>query len=252
MPLKNSHHLFNINALRLYYNNLRSLTLQTIDFVAGYRWYFYFPFIVFPEFKIVFLAVPRAGTSSLEFSLTSLLGKSLDLTSDRYKNSFRHYMRSCSRREVATKYSDYFKFTFVRNPWTRLFSCYLARIRKIPNRRLRHLELDQCRTFEEFVKRVCDIPDEHADVHFMSQDYLLTYNGNFLPDRVYRFETYTQDWLNLRQRLERQTGINLIDLPHIFSTKSDDFRRAYTSKLVDLVMQRYMADCKRFGYTYPG
>lgn len=252
MSLKNPNKLFNIKALPLYYNNMRSLSLQTVDFMTGYRWYLYFPFIVFPKYKIVLLAVPRSGTSSLEKTLTPLLGKDLNFESDRYKHTFRHYMRSCSCREVATKYSDYFKFTFVRNPWTRLYSCYLAKIKRNPNRRLRHLGLDQCRTFEDFVMRVCSIPDEQADEHFMSQNYLLTYKGNFLPDQVYRFETYVEDWKILRQHVEQKTGVKLLDLPHIFRTDSGDYRRAYSTRLVDLVGDRYRADCNRFGYTYPG
>lgn len=243
---------FSFKALPLYYNNMRSLTLQSIDFLTKYRWYFYFPFIIFPKHKIAFLAIPRAGTSSLEHSLIPLVGTTLDLASNRYKNTFRHYMLSCSRREAATKYSGYFKFTFVRNPWTRLYSCYLAKIRRSPNRRLRHLGLDQCKTFEDFVMRVYDIPDEDADEHFMSQDYLLTYKGNFLPDQIYRFETYVKDWEKLRLRLERQTGVKLLDLPHIFRTESRDYRRAYSTRLVDFVGERYRADCSRFDYTYPG
>jgi hypothetical protein len=252
MSIKTSHKQNNLKALPLHYNKLRSLTLQTIDFATGYRWYLYFPFMVFPKYKIVFLAVPRSGTSSLEKALTPLLGNYLDLESDRYKHIFRHFMRSCTRREAATKYDSYFKFTFVRNPWTRLFSCYLAKVRRVPNRHFRLLGLDRCRTFEDFVMRVCDIPDEYADEHFMSQDYLLTYQGKFLPDQVYRFETYSEDWNNLRQNLEQQTGVELLGLPHIFKTKSDDFRREYTSRLVDLVGERYRADCNRFEYTYPG
>jgi hypothetical protein len=243
---------YNFKALPLHYNYLRSLSLQTFDYVTGYRWYLYFPFMVFPKYKIIFLAVPRAGTSSLENALIPLLGHGLNLRLDRYKHTFRNYMRSCTRREAATKYSSYFKFTFVRNPWTRLYSCYLAKVRRSPNRHIRHLGLDQCRTFEDFVMRVCDIPDEHADEHFISQDYLLTYKENFLPDQVYRFETYTQDWQTLRQRLEQLSGIQLPDLPHIFKTKSNDYRREYSTRLVDLVGERYRADCNRFGYIYPG
>lgn len=252
MSTESSNKYSHINALPLYFNNMLSLTLQTFDFVTGYRWYLYFPFMVFPKHKIVFLAIPRSGTSSLGKSLIPLLGNSLDLASDRYRHTFRHYMRSCTRRGVATRYADYFKFTFVRNPWTRLFSCYLAKITRNQNRHIRHLRLDSCRTFEDFVLRVCDIPDEQADEHFMSQDYLLTYNGDFLPDQVYHFETYSEDWHTLRQLLEQQTGIQLHDLPHIFNTKSDDYRRAYTTRLVDLVGKRYQGDCKRFNYIYPG
>ena len=242
---------FNLSTLTLHLNHLRTLSLQAIDFVTDYRWHLYFPFMVFPKYKILFLAVPRSGTSSLEYTLTPLLGKGLNFELDRYKHTFRHYMRSCTQREAATKFSNYFKFSVVRNPWTRLFSCYLIKVRSKPNRHFQHLGLDKCRTFEDFVLRIYDIPDEQADTHFMSQDYLLTYKDTFLPDKVYCFETYNQDWENLRFYLKQLTGIQLLNLPHYYQTKSDDYRRVYSTRLVDLVGERYHADCKRFGYTYP-
>ncbi|MFC1837837.1 sulfotransferase family 2 domain-containing protein [Thermodesulfobacteriota bacterium] len=242
---------FSFRALPLYYNNIRSLSLQTLDYVTGYHWHLYNPFMVFPKHKLAFLAIPRSGTSSIEKALLPLIGNNLDFELEQYKHTFRLYMRSCTRREVASKYNNYFKFTFVRNPWTRLYSCYLAKVQSYTNRHFRHLNLDKCRNFEEFVLRVYDIPDKQADEHFMSQDYLLTYKGNFLPDQVYRFETYTQDWKILKPRLEQITAVLLSDLPHYYKTKSDDYRNAYSTKLIDLVGERYQADCDRFGYTYP-
>ncbi|MEW6077392.1 MAG: sulfotransferase family 2 domain-containing protein [Thermodesulfobacteriota bacterium] len=239
-------------ALIQQFNNARSLTLQTFDYVTGYRLRSYSPFVVFPEFGIAFLAVPRAGSTSLEFSLLPLLGNGLNFQSARYVHKFRHYMRSCKAGEVATTYTNFFKFTFVRNPWTRLYSCYLTRVLNKPNRYFRHFKLDQSKNFEDFVARVCDIPDAYADPHFISQDYLLTYKGVFLPDQVYRFETYSRDFEAVRKIIEDRTRIKLYDIPHYYQMKSDEYVRAYTTKLVDRVEKRYRADCIRFGYVYPG
>ena len=188
----------------------------------------------------------------MEYALTPLLGNGLDFTSPRYQHTFRHYMRSCTPREVATRFDRFFKFTFVRNPWTRLYSCYLTRVRRRPNRYFRYHGLDRCRNFEDFVLRVCDIPDEQADSHFISQAYLLTYQGRFLPDRVCRFETYADDCRRLRKLIEDRTGRNLLDIPHYYQTDSGEYRNVYSSVLIDLVGSRYRADCQRFGYTYPG
>lgn len=160
-------------------------------------------------------------------------------------------MRSCGRRHVARYHGDWFKFTFVRNPWTRLYSCYLAKVGAYTNRHFQYLGLDKCRTFEEFALRVCDIPDERSDMHFMSQEYLLTYEGVFLPSRVYRFENFAEDWLDAKQRIEQETGISLHELPHYYKKRSERYREAYSTRLVELVGQRYQADCRRFGYVYP-
>ncbi len=236
-----------------YVNNLRSLTLQTLDFASGYRWHLYSPFVVFPRHEVVFLAVPRAGSTSMGFALTPLLGNGLNFHSKRLKqHKFRHYMRSCTPREAATRYSGYFKFAFVRNPWTRLYSCYLTRVRIKPNRYFRYFGLDQCKNFEDFALRVCDIPDEHADAHFISQTYLLTHEGRFLPDKLFRFEMYAESFRETSNIIKDRTGISLLERPHYHKTPSQDYRRAYTARMVDLIGNRYRADCDRFEYTYPG
>jgi len=240
------------NRLLLQWNNFRSLSLQSLNYATGYRWQLYSPFVAFPKHGIAFLAIPRAGSSSAEFALTPLLGSGLDLTLPKYKRTFRHYMHNCSRRTVARHYGDFFKFTFVRNPWTRLYSCYLAKVVSYTNRHLSHLGLDKCRSFEDFALRVCDIPDEQSDMHFMSQEYLLTFEGIFLPSSVYRFELYVEGWQDAKERIEKQTGIQLNNLSHYYKSDSEHYKRAYSTRLVELVGERYRGDCERFGYTYPG
>lgn len=232
-------------------NNAHSLALQFLDYATRYRWKFHSPFVVFPKYGIAFLAIPRSGTTSLRYALTPLLGLGLDFEAPKYRHTFGHYMRSCSRRAAATKYSGFFRFTFVRNPWTRLYSCYLAKIRTKSNRNLRHLGLDQCRSFEDFALRVCDIPDERADPHFASQSHLLSYRGKFLADEVYHFESYIEDWRRVRHRIEAQAGIPLKEIPHYYRMSSEDYLHVYSDDLADRVGRRYRGDCERFGYTYP-
>ena len=252
MPINEGDKQSGVDVLLQQVNNLRSLTLQTLDYVTGYRLRLYAPFVAFPRYGIVFLAVPRSGSTSMEYALTPLLGTGLDFSLPRYQHTFRHYMRSCTPREVATRFDRFFKFTFVRNPWTRLYSCYLTRVRRRPNRYFRYHGLDRCGSFEDFVLRICDIPDPQADSHFISQAYLLTHDDRFLPDKVCRFETYREDCRRISNMIEQRTGIRLLELPHYYKTASEDYRKAYSSKLVDLVGNRYRGDCERFGYAYPG
>lgn len=243
---------FRLDALPLLVNNARSLLRQSIDYASGYRLKLYYPFVVFPRHRIAFLAVPRCGTTSVRFALTPLAGRGLDFTRYRYRNTFGHYLRTCTPREAAGRYSGYFRFTFVRNPWTRLYSCYLAKVRAKSNRHFRRLGLAQCRTFEEFALRVCDIPDDKADPHIQSQDAMLTYRGSFLPDRVYRFERFLEEWRLARREIESRSGIALAELPHYYPMETDRFCEAYTDRLADLVGERYKADCVQFGYEFPG
>jgi hypothetical protein len=252
MSVNESYKKSGLDILSQHVNNLRSLTLQTLDYATGYRLQLYAPFVSFPRHKLVFLAVPRSGSTSMEYMLTPLLGNGLDFGSPRFQHTFRHYMRSCSPREVVTRYNHFFKWAFVRNPWTRLYSCYLTRVRRRPNRYFRYHGLDKCKTFADFVLRICDIPDRRADSHFISQAYLLTYKDRFLPDQVCRFETYREDCRRIRKIVEDKTGIRLLELPHYYKTASEDYREAYSPRLVELVGVRYREDCRLFGYTYPG
>lgn len=88
------------------------------------------------------------------------------------------------------KYPNYSVYAVVRNPYTRLMSCYeFMKTSRYPqlNKFVKYTG------FKDFVQKVCGTPDELCDKHYMSQYALLSWNKKFLPTRVWKLEDGLED-----------------------------------------------------------
>jgi len=116
-------------------------------------------------------------------------------------------------------FTDFFKFSFVRNPWARILSEY------------RYRNYFQHRSFRDFVLKKLPKPgwdDKYR--HVMPQyDMLHDSQGNLLVDFVGRFESLQQDFDHVCQRL----GIADSSLPH--RNKSDKKSRDLKRKVRNLL-----------------
>ena len=155
------------------------------------------------------------------------------------------------------EFSAYFKFSFVRNPWSRILSEYRYR------NYFHHL------SFRDFVLNKLPRPgwdDQYR--HVMPQyDMLHDRQGNLLVDFVGRFESLQQDFDRVCERL----GIVDSSLPHRNRSdkKSRDLKRKlrnflfmngenrfqnmaefYDDETREAVMEYYRKDIDTFGYEF--
>lgn len=154
-------------------------------------------------------------------------------------------------------FDNYFKFSFVRNPWSRLVSEY------------RYRNFLSHKSFKDFVMH--KLPKSGWDDkyrHVMPQsDMLYDNNGHLLVDFVGKFETLQQDF----DQVCIQLGFNDSRLPHINSSdkKSRELRRKarnifhrnkesslrrynefYDEETRGYVAELYQADIKNFNYCF--
>ena len=147
--------------------------------------------------------------------------------------------------------ADLFTFSFVRNPFTRLLSCYRDKVLYpraadwpyLYDREGLCFPIDG--SFADFVEWVAAIPDVAADRHFKSQAYSLYESDHCLVDWIGRIETIHDDWHTVAERC---------DLPRTLAHRkkqqvSLSLGEAYDARLVEQVRQRYAADFERFGYS---
>jgi chondroitin 4-sulfotransferase 11 len=142
---------------------------------------------------------------------------------------------------------EYFAFTFIRNPFERLASCYQSKyIADREKYNKPYLDFDfymlglirRDRGFEKFARCVARIPDRLADRHFKSQHALIYRESKKQLDFVGRYEKINEDFEQLRGQFD------LDELPHLnkSETKKADWRDRYTLELVDLIEKRYRRD----------
>jgi hypothetical protein len=157
--------------------------------------------------------------------------------------------------ELDGRYRDHFKFSFVRNPYDRLVSCYYSKINPkvvgIDQEPHEGVELRPGMTFAQFVEAVYLIPDDKANVHFRSQHLFLRApdaKGDLLVDFLGRFENMERDFA----RAAKELGLGL-SLPHSNPSRRrerQDYRDYYDGRLAEMVGERYREDCGIFGYSF--
>lgn len=149
--------------------------------------------------------------------------------------------------------SPYFRFSFVRNPYTRALSCYLEKI--AGEQWLREIRLpalgfaaDAEVSFAEFLHRVREQDPRRMDTHWAPQSFLLSLariEYGFLG----RFETFQRDLLRLVETLDLQVPVDLLERRTAHVTGADQqLRDYYNPETVSLVREIYREDFERLGY----
>lgn len=151
------------------------------------------------------------------------------------------------------------RFTFVRNPFARLFSCYRDKILPEPQTRgtyingvhaglRRYKRMRAGMSFGEFARVISRIPDRAAEIHFVSQRAFLVGPKGLRVDFVGRVERKAEHW----PLVERIVGRS-IPLPSLNVTgtgREHAYREHYDGATRKLVERRYAADLALLGYSF--
>lgn len=202
-------------------------------------------FYTFDDRSLIYMEVPKVACTSIKLTIGKAYQINFQSTSDIHEHEdWQHDLGKPQN-------TDYNIFSFVRNPYDRLVSCYRDKVVEghyfSKAAKISQNYIPSNISFEEFVKIVCNIPDFLSDKHFKSQYALLSHNGKLLPDFVGHFETLEQDWKVLNEKYNFSARLS-----HKNKTTSTkiDFSDYYTQKLADLVYIRYENDFKFFGYKH--
>lgn len=138
--------------------------------------------------RYLYVSVPKTGCTKIKKTLQDAeSGRALDHSHHVHTPVFSPLLEPID--DVATLHAaltskDWFRFGFVRNPFSRILSCYLDKIVRAPFERQRLLPvlgLDAAApvpAFSEFVRLIARQQDSERDIHWASQYYLLR------PDRI--------------------------------------------------------------------
>ena len=155
---------------------------------------------------------------------------------------FRDFINDTEREDI---WKNYFKFTFVRNPWDLLVSLYSHYVRI--NR------MNQ--TFEEFLEQTVSVKDPfnksdnkyHVRYNSLTNmDWISDENGNQLVDFVGRFENLQEDFNTICDKI----GIPHQKLPHKNKSKHKHYTEYYDPITKQIVAEKYAKDIEYFGYKF--
>jgi hypothetical protein len=148
------------------------------------------------------------------------------------------------------------RFSFVRNPFARMLSCYKNKIlpeaetrgtyiRGVHQSLLPFKRFSAGMDFDAFLGAVAAIPDERAEIHFLAQRCFLVGPKGLRVDFIGRVERLQDHW----PMVERMLGTD-VPLGHFNVTQTESHRDAYSTKGRKYVERRFAADLHFLGYRF--
>ncbi|MBO9713396.1 sulfotransferase family 2 domain-containing protein [Sphingomonas sp.] len=192
----------------------------------------------FRETRSIFVHIPKTGGVSISRALYGGLGGGHTRITE------------YELRYSAADFADFFKFTVVRNPWSRLFSAF--HFLKAGGFDARDREaaklLASFDTFEAFVLDGVGDPRVMRLNHFVPQLEFITGSDGTIPlDFVGFFETLDRDFDHVRVRLNRADRL----LHHNRTPgENGDYRLGYTPDMIARVASAYREDIAVLGYEF--
>ncbi len=203
--------------------------------------------------KFVCISITKTGSTSVRYSLDEYS----DIKSQgHYNKPYFHHVEADQLQthfqEKNWKWDDYFKFTFVRNPYDRLVSWwnYIQ---------IEYQSHQQMPTGKEIWKNLCDdIVTKNKDftsfvraenpVWFpkTSSECISDKDENNLLDFIGRTENFQEDFNIVCDKI----GIPQQQLPHKNSSNHKHYTEYYDEETKQIVAERYAKDIEHFGYEF--
>lgn len=192
----------------------------------------------FDDLKCIFVHIPKAAGISVNKALFGTYGGS--------HLKLKDYQLIFSKRE----FDEYYKFTFVRNPWDRLVSTYFF----LKNGGFHEKDkvwfdknLSQFETFEDFVLNWLDKDNIYKWIHFIPQYEFITVNDKVLVDDIFKLEHISDGMHTISKTLNIS-----VELKHENQNRNRDskYRDYYTPEMKDIVNLVYKKDIELLDYQF--
>ncbi|MCF8038086.1 MAG: sulfotransferase family protein [Desulfohalobiaceae bacterium] len=208
--------------------------------------------LVSNEKKFVWFKIPKVATTSIENSLTKQLNHLIS-------------KKNINLKDIYFNYNSYFKFAFVRNPWSRIVSCYLN---KICHKNQKNVEmffkkyhgLYYCMPFDKFVAWICSNSgiDKKANVHWISQYKFIRYKNKFVVNHIGYYENLHYDYKKICNLLKihynelshQMSSIEKSNYEFKDSNDAKNYKQFYTKKTIEMIGKRYEDDIYLFKYKF--
>lgn len=154
--------------------------------------------------------------------------------------------------------NDYFKFTFIRNPWDRFVSLYndMFLKRKGKNKVMHYSYLEkknntifhQTKNFKEFAAKF-EYSNWINEAHFKPQYQYIFINQEISVDYIGRLENLKNDWEIVKSNIGLK---DISNLGHEMKSKIkvNNYRKYYDDITKDIVYRMYKKDIDLFNYDF--
>ena len=188
--------------------------------------------------KTIFIHIPKTAGMSLLNAIYD------DVTLESHRSMY------FNKIALNIKSDEYFSFTFVRNPFSRLYSTYTflekGGINKF-DRDAFETHLAKFKDFEDFVLNGLNKEIIFQITHLIPQyEYLCDLRGNIEVDFVGRFEDLEKDIRNLSSKLGKDIVLSHLNK----NTNKLNYTDVYTAEMIEKVHHIYQKDIDVFEYSF--
>jgi hypothetical protein len=136
-------------------------------------------------------------------------------------------------------YNNYFKFSFVRNPWARVFSWY-KNVMRDNHHKKRFGVADDC-SFKDFLNKHMDQWELKTQLY-----WLIDKKGDMPLDFIGRFENLNDDFGYVAEKV----GLEDKALPKLISGDGVRYVQFYDDEMIDIINKIYKDEIMCFGFEY--
>ena len=199
--------------------------------------------------QFIFLHIPRTAGISVQLALRPWNdARDLDFSRAKWEPGYPHYTGSEIREFMGEdRFSRYFKFAFVRNPWERIVSryFYLKQFNTAPERlrNARGYLPPGNLTFLDWLKGRSPACIHPLDLRPQSE--WLVVNGRNCADHIGRFERLAEEFLLICRKI----GI-VPNLSRTNVSEHNDYRSYYDAEAQAMVGSIFRSDVETWGYEF--
>lgn len=228
---------------------------------------------VVPQLKILYLAMPKAASSRIRSNLASMIGRDTVTgwrsdqnwrVHNRKANALRAPRHSILKFHAMATNPDALRFTFVRNPYTRLLSCWADQYRDRPlvpgygrvEVYLAHREQadpslpiggDKTLSFSEFVRFACATSNMRVDKHWQRQSDIKDIPGVSF-DLVGKIETFEADFGKVLDHVGADDEMRRNAMPAFHTSSRKRITEYFSADLAARIYKAYESDFDEFRY----
>jgi hypothetical protein len=198
--------------------------------------------------KVAYLVINKCGCSSFRDMILRLDYKGCG---GALKNVHTHYDNDFSLFAPKTyPLPDYFRFTFVRNPYARVRSFYTDRILNDPEEKFITREAPQYKSFfkagmpfQVFTKNLLRLPMEDMEQHLAPQTFFLFSKNRLVVDFIGRLERIKTDFEIIKGYINAD-----VEMLHVRKTTLPEHCGLYDEAAASHVFEKYRVDFDFLGY----
>lgn len=192
----------------------------------------------FDRLRSIFVHTPKAAGTSVALSIFGELP---------YHYTAEDYIAIFGRKT----FHSYFSFTFVRNPWDRVYSAY----RYLhgggwdeKDREWASQFIAPYASFREFILKGLRKRDVQNFMHFRPQvEFVCNWRSKVLVNYVGYFETISEDFEKIVERIGIEASLGVKN-----RSTDGEYQTAFDSECLKVVGRVYAKDIATFGYRFDG